>query len=160
MTRSGHHNLWHSLVFAVSVCLCARPAFASLCLEITGNPVSGKIMPIAPGDQVRINFRHSIYGSAVEEILTVRAQGLQLTELRYGEARLVEFYGHERAYREHAVWVVRPAPVIFPELSFRASDAAAMNLSVLTQPKPITLPVPPASALRIRLSSCKPGANG
>lgn len=117
-------------------------------------------MPIAAGDQLRLHFKHSIYGSAVEEILTVRAQGLQLTELRYSEARLVEFYGHEQALHENGVWVVRRDSVIFPVLNLRVSNAAAMNLSVHTKANPAYFHLPPGSALRVGVSSCQQGAHG
>jgi hypothetical protein len=63
--------------------------------------------PVSIGDKFNITFRHSIYGSQVEEQFRVTSQGFQLTELRYAEPRLVEFYGHEWAANEDGRRVVR-----------------------------------------------------
>jgi len=160
VTRSRRYSFLNYLGFGLVVGFFATPAFAQLCLDIDGSDPGGKTIPINSGDQVRLHFKHSIYGSAVDEIFTVREQGLQLTELRYGEARLVDFYGHEQSHRENGVWVVRPHPVIFPALRLSVSDDAAMSLFVHTAVTPVNLRVPPGSALRVSVSSCKPGPNG
>ena len=160
MTCLRHPTLRCSLGFALCVCLWATPVFASLCLEIKDIEARSKLLPVAAGNQLRLQFKHSIYGSAVDEILVVRAHGFELTELRYGEARLVEFYGHAQARRENDAWVVRPEQVIFPVLNLRVSDAAEMKLSVHTPAKLVTLHLPAGSALRVGVFSCKQRANG
>jgi hypothetical protein len=80
------------------------------------------------GDPVRLNFRHSIYESAVEEEFAVTAEGLRLVRLRYAEMRAAEFYGHEDARREGDAWVVDAPPVIHPSIVLRVSRGSRMRL--------------------------------
>ena len=150
---------------------CALVVFGALLLPAIGNaqPLCVRVLndngiehsvPGRLGSTLRLSFRHSIYGSHVEEVFTLRRDGFELIQLRYGEARLVEFYGHENAKHENAVWVVSPTPTIFSSLNISLSDDASMSLHFdhLGDSKPFM--IQPGSALRLSVASCKSRANG
>jgi hypothetical protein len=86
--------------------------------------------PVSIGDKFNITFRHSIYGSQVEEQFRVTSQGFQLTELRYAEPRLVEFYGHEWAANEDGRWVVRKLGTVLASLDLHVSPGAAIGVVI------------------------------
>ena len=100
----------------------------SLCVRLTNDRGIERSVPVRPGGAMRLSFRHSIYGSQVEELFALRRDGFQLTQLRYSEARLVDFYGYENAELENGAWVVNPPPVLLPSLSLNTSADAAMAL--------------------------------
>ena len=150
---------------------CALAVFGALLLPAIGNaqPLCVRVLndngiehsvPVRLGSTLRLSFRHSIYGSQVEELFALRRDGFQLTQLRYTEARLVEFYGYENAKHENAVWVVSSTPTIFPSLNISLSDDASMSLHFdhLGDSKPFM--IQPGSALRLSVASCKSRANG
>ena len=89
--------------------------------------------PIVVGDALHLNFRHSIYGSQVEEQLQVAPGGFRANKLRYAELRLVEFYGHESATNEGGWWIVHNPGREFPSLDLRVSRAASIRISFLDQ---------------------------
>lgn len=131
-----------------------------LCLRLES---SGRILnsvPAEPGNQFRLGFIHSLYGSKVEEVFTIREQGLELVRLRYAEPRLVEFYGHDQARYEDGLWVVTPPPAVFPALDVRVSPGASMDLFLDLIPSPVKLFVRPGEALHITVSSCRDGTHG
>lgn len=97
-----------------------------LALTATGPLVT---IDVARGDEACLAFRHSIYGSWVEETFRVAADGLRLARLRYAEPRLVEFYGHEAARRDGAWWVVDGDGRLHPTLTVRATAESCMQLS-------------------------------
>lgn len=86
-------------------------------------------VPAVPGEIVRLGFRHSVYGSAVEEEFRLEAGGLRLVRLRYGEARLAEFYGHERARRDGDWWIVDADPCLHASITVRVTRDGAMRLT-------------------------------
>ena len=53
------------------------------------------IYPIVVGDPFHLSFRHSIYGTEVQEQFRITSGGFRADKLRYAELRLAEFYGHE-----------------------------------------------------------------
>jgi len=84
--------------------------------------------PIGMGDKLYIVFPHSIYGSQVQEHFRVTSQGFQLVELRYAEARLVEFYAHHSAAHEDGGWVVRKRAPKLEILDLRVSPGSWINV--------------------------------
>jgi hypothetical protein len=95
----------------------------------------------------------------VEEVFSLRPGGFQLTQLRYGEARLVEFYGHESASLENDLWVVAPAPIFMSSLNLKSSSNSAMSVHFDQSPGAKQLKIPPAGALRLTVRSCDRNAN-
>jgi hypothetical protein len=89
--------------------------------------------PIAFGDNLHLSFRHSIYGSQVEEQFVVASKGFRANKLRYAELRLVEFYGHESATNEDGWWIVHNPGREFPTLELRASREASIRITFLDQ---------------------------
>lgn len=98
-------------------------------MVVTADGVLARLAATA-GDEARLGFRHSIYGSRVEEVFRVVAGGLRLARLRYAEPRLVEFYGHESARQEGAWLVVEADGRLHRSLAMRVSRASAMQLTV------------------------------
>lgn len=133
---------------------------AALCIRLESARAGHRRIGAAPGDTLHLRFRHSLYGSPVEEIFAVSARGLTLAELRYGEARLVEFYGYENATYDRGAWVVAPAAVQLPALSLRLSRDAAASLQIRNSQRTIELPLEPDTALRLTVSSCAADLNG
>jgi hypothetical protein len=87
-----------------------------------------RAVPAVAGEVARLAFQHSVYGSAVEEEFVVESDGLRLVRVRYGEARLAEFYGHEHARRDGAWWVVDAVPRLHASISVRVSAGSGMRL--------------------------------
>ncbi|MGZ8479747.1 MAG: hypothetical protein ACXW6K_17290 [Candidatus Binatia bacterium] len=112
------------------------------------------------GGAMRLSFRHSIYGSQVEEVFSLRRDGFQLTQLRYSEARLVDFYGYENADLENGAWVVNPPPVLLPSLNLNISADATMALYFDRRYDSKPLTIRPTGALRLTVASCKSSAHG
>ncbi|MBM4260692.1 MAG: DUF1850 domain-containing protein [Deltaproteobacteria bacterium] len=150
--------LWFSIV--LTLLLDSTTVFAQACLSFKKDRQLGHIVPTTPGNQLRIRFTHSIYGGTVEEIFTVREQGFELQQLRYGEARLVAFYGHEGAREENGSWVVTPGPLLYPVLNLRVSDDSAMTLALISATKSHEFLLPPGGALRVAVAACEAGSDG
>jgi hypothetical protein len=87
--------------------------------------------PIVVGDALRLSFRHSIYGSQVEEQFQIVPGGFRADKLRYAERRLVEFYGHESATHEDGWWIVHNPGREFPTLDLRASRDSSFRITFL-----------------------------
>jgi hypothetical protein len=87
--------------------------------------------PILVGDALHLSFRHSIYGSAVEEQFQIVPGGFRSNKLRYSELRLVEFYGHEAATKEDGWWIVHASGRELPTLDLRASHESALHITFL-----------------------------
>ncbi|HKY07782.1 MAG TPA: hypothetical protein VJQ55_06060, partial [Candidatus Binatia bacterium] len=98
-----------------------------MCVGLAGDAGVQRSVPIRPGSTLRLSFRHSIYGSQVEELFTVRRNGFELAQLRYSEPRLVEFYGYDSANYENGAWVVRPRSSAISSLNLRTTSAAPMS---------------------------------
>jgi hypothetical protein len=89
--------------------------------------------PIVVGDALHLTFRHSIYGSQVEEQFQVAPGGFRANKLRYAELRLVEFYGHESATNEDGWWIVHNPGREFPTLDLRVSREAPIRITFTDQ---------------------------
>jgi hypothetical protein len=139
------------------------PAFGSaqsFCVRLSNDLGIERSVPVSLGGMLRLSFRHSIYGSQVEEVFSLRPGGFQLTQLRYGEARLVEFYGHESASRDNDAWVVTPAPIHLSTLDLKSSSNGAMSVQFDKSAFAKPLMIPPAGALRLAVAACDRSANG
>lgn len=142
------------LLLAVS--FVAAPAGAEgMCLRVEtgGRPVA--TMPAAVGDEVRLTFRHSLYGSQVEEHFRLTRDALRVVRLRYAERRLAEFYGHEAARREEGWWVVEGDGRELPILRLRVSPASRIQLSVGPESIPLWRLVEPAGLVHLAVASCE-----
>ncbi len=89
--------------------------------------------PMLVGNALYISFRHSIYGSRVEEQFQVAPGGFRANKLRYSELRLVEFYGHESATNEDGWWIVHNPGREFPTLHLRVSRESSLDITFLDQ---------------------------
>ena len=132
----------------------------SMCIEMRNDNGIERSVPVRLKSTIRLSFRHSIYGSQVEELFTVRQSGFELTQLRYSEARLVDFYGYENAKHENGVWIVAPVPAHFPSLSLNSSGDASMSLRLEQQPGLLQPILQPGRALRLTIATCKDASDG
>jgi hypothetical protein len=132
----------------------------SMCVEMRNDNGIERSVPVRLKSTLRLSFRHSIYGSQVEELFTVRGNGFELTQLRYSEARLVDFYGYENAKHENGVWIVAPVPAHFPSLSLNSSGDASMSLRLEQQPGLLQRILQPGRALRLTIAACKDASDG
>lgn len=130
----------------------------SLCVQVENNGFLWRSIPAILDSEVRLNFHHSIYGSRVEEVFRLRSGVFDLTELRYAEQRLVEFYGYEDADYANGMWVVRPRLALIRSLNLRTSSAVSLLFEHHTQRIQLTLPTD--SALRLTVAACKVARNG
>jgi hypothetical protein len=89
--------------------------------------------PIVVGEALHLSFRHSIYGSEVEEQFQVVPGGFRANKLRYAEMRLVEFYGHESATNEDGWWIVHNPGREFSTLDLHASRESSLRITFLDQ---------------------------
>lgn len=134
----------------------AAPAGAEgMCLrvEAEGRPVAA--IPAAVGDEVRLRFRHSIYGSQVEEHFRVARDGFRSVRLRYAERRLVEFYGHETAQPAEGWWVVEGDRRELSLLRLRVSPESRIELSVGPERVPLWRLVEPAGLVHVAVTLCE-----
>ncbi|MGH7818032.1 MAG: hypothetical protein ACREOR_11635 [Candidatus Binatia bacterium] len=137
----------------------ARGGAQPHCVELTNAIGVRRNLPAALGSALRLSFRHSIFGSQVEEVFALRREGFQLTQLRYGEARLVDFYGHEQARLENGVWIVTPTPTLLPSLNLHLSADAVMSLRLDRSADAKQLVIQPGDALRVTVAACKKSAD-
>ncbi len=145
---------------ALATWLSGSAGATSLCVQVEKNGFFWRSIPAVSGSEARLNFHHSTYGSRVEEIFRVRADGFYLTKLRYAERRLVEFYGYEDAVSEDGMWIVRPRPAVIPSLILRTSSDASLSLFLDYEKPSIQLDMPTDSALRLTIAHCKVARNG
>ena len=145
--------IWLLLALATSSAAAAQ----RVCLTLdTGQQRA--TYPILVGDILQLSFRHSIYGSEVEEQFQIAPGGFRANKLRYAEMRLVEFYGHESATKEDGWWIVRNQGREFPTLDLRVSRESSLRITFLDQT--ISLQSDKAVDARMRLSvSACPGEN-
>jgi len=150
-----------SALAVLSVLLTTNFANAELlCVHLISDNTVKRSVPVHPGGAMRLSFRHSIYGSQVEELFALRREGFLLTQLRYSEARLVDFYGYESAKLDNGAWVVRPPPMLLPSLSLNTSADAAMTLHLDRHGDAKPLAIQPTGALRLTVASCSSKAHG
>ena len=110
--------------------------------------------PIVVGDALHLSFRHSIYGSEVEEQFQVAPGGFRANKLRYAEQRLVEFYGHESATNEDGWWIVHNPGREFPSLSLRVSSEASLRITFLDQTISLRSDTAIDGRARLSVSAC------
>jgi hypothetical protein len=132
----------------------------ALCVRLTNDRGIERSVPIRPGGAMRLSFRHSIYGSQVEEVFALRREGFQLIQLRYSEARLVDFYGYENAKLANSTWVVNPKPALLPSLRLNVSTDASMFLHFNPHANAKPRIIRPTGALHLTVSSCKSSSHG
>ena len=148
------------LIAAVSAWLLPVTGNAQpLCVQLISNSGIEQSVPIRLGSALRLSFRHSIYGSQIEEVFALRRAGFELVQLRYGEARLVDFYGYENAEHENGLWVVTPTPALLPSLNLILSADASMSLHFERRANSKQLVIQPGSALRLTVATCKNSAD-
>jgi hypothetical protein len=116
--------------------------------------------PIVVGDALRLSFRHSIYGSQVEEQFQVAPGGFRANKLRYAEQRLVEFYGHESATNEDGWWIVHNPGREFPTLDLRVSREASLRITFLDQTISLRSDTAIDGRARLSVSACPRENNG
>jgi hypothetical protein len=136
-----------------ALCALLLPAMSnaqSWCVHTTDDGGNQRRVPVSLGRKLHLNFTHSIYASQVEEIFLIRSNGFELTQLRYGEARLAEFYGFENSRLENGVWIVTPPAALLPALNLNLSNHALMSLRI--EDKILTLQ--PARAHRVSVGAC------
>jgi len=138
----------------------AKAGATPLCIRLKTDAGGERSLPVKIGGSMRLSFRHSIYGSQVDEVFSLRPGGFELTQVRFGEARLAEFYGYEIASRDNDVWVVTPRPVLLSSLKLNLSADAAMSLYFDQSPYAKQLVIQPGSALSLAVESCDQSANG
>lgn len=147
------------LVLALAA-LVPLKAGAGICLRVEagGGPVA--TFPVADGEEVRLAFRHSLYGSPVEEALRVTAEGFRPVRVRYGEERLVEFYGHERARREGDWWVVETGGPPPGALVLRVSPESHLRVTVGPRRIPLGEGREPGGRVRLAVAACGEAGHG
>lgn len=143
-----------ALWLLIAALLTPSAGAETVCLTLDGGE-SKRTFEVAVGDKLSLTFTHSIFGAQVEEYFRVGTTAFQLSELRYAEPRLVEFYGHESARREAGWWVVRPKPVLLPSLNLSLSNDASMSLFFDQPIIPLKLVIQPGSALRLTVATCE-----
>jgi hypothetical protein len=116
--------------------------------------------PILVGDALYINFRHSVYGSQVEEQFQIAPGGFRANKLRYAELRLVEFYGHESATHEDGWWVVHNRGREFSTLDLQASREAVLRITFLDQTNSLRSDTAINGRARLSVSACPGKSHG
>ncbi len=145
-----------ALFLAMSVLATPLPG-NSLCLRLEGELGQVGWRAVTAGDEVRLRFRHSLWGSLVEEGFRVAVDGLELVWLRYAEARLVEYYGHEVARREGDWWVVAGDRRRLRTLTLRGSRESELGVSVGSERIALWDQVEPGDAIRLAVTACEGG---
>jgi hypothetical protein len=116
--------------------------------------------PIVVGDALYLSFRHSIYGSEVEEQFQVAPSGFRANKLRFAELRLVEFYGHESATNEDGWWVVQNPGREFATLDLRASHDSSLRIDFLDQTISLRSETVIDGRARLTVSACPRESHG
>ena len=149
-----------ALLCSVLFTLAGRSQSPPLCVQWENdNGARGSVIARL-GSAMRLSFRHSIYNSQVEELFALRRDGFQLLELRYGEARLVDYYGHEHGRFDNGIWVVNPDRTPITQLNLRASRDAALSVRFAPSSSDPQIVVHPNSALRLTVEQCDSRADG
>jgi hypothetical protein len=126
----------------------ARGAAETLCVRVS-TPAIAEDYPVAAGDLIQIAFMHSIYGSRIEERFQINSTGFEAVDVRYSEARLLDFYGFESATRDGAWWVAHPPRRAFQTLALRASRDSYIRVSFANHAFSVN-----DGAARVSLVSC------
>ena len=146
-----------ALGLLLALALGSPPAAQGVCLTLdTEQQVVA--YPIVVGDALHLSFRHSIYGSEVEEQFQIAPGGFRANKLRYAELRLVEFYGYESATNENGWWVVHNPGREFPTVDLRVSREASIRITFLDQTISLQNDTAIDGRARLSVSAC-PGEN-
>ena len=153
--------------------LQAAPAFRLLLALALGSPAAAQRVcltvdteqqrityPIVVGEALHLSFRHSIYGSEVEEQFQVVPGGFRANKLRYAEPRLVEFYGHESATKEDGWWIVPNPGREFPTLDLRVSREASIRITFSDQTISLQNDTALDGRLRLSVNACSGEKHG
>ena len=141
--------------------LLAAPGGAgAVCLRMEVGDAPAATMPAAPGAEVRLSFRHSLYGSEVQEDFRLTRKGFQLVRLRYAERRLAEFYGHEAARLEGGWWVVENVGREVAMLTLRVTRDSRMQIGVGAHELRLWEVMEPGGLFRLAVTSCRGGEDG
>lgn len=116
------------IALLLAVLLVAPAKARMLCLALDRDH-GVNFYPAVAGDKLHLTFRHSIYGSLVEEQLHIGPSGFQTVKLRYSELRLAEFYGHDSAIREGGWWVVDNPGRNLQSLDLRVSHESSIRIA-------------------------------
>jgi hypothetical protein len=146
-----------ALGLLLALALGSSAAAQSVCLTLDTEQQRATY-PIVVGDALYLSFRHSIYGSEVEEQFQVAPGGFRANKLRYAELRLVEFYGHESATNEDGWWVVDNPGREFPSLDLRVSREASIRITFTDQMISFGNDTAIDGRARLSVSTC-PGEN-
>ena len=146
-----------ALGLLLALALGSAAAAQKVCLTLDTEQQTGTY-PMFVGDALYISFRHSIYGSEVEEQFQVAPDGFRANKLRYAELRLVEFYGHESAINEDGWWIVHNPGREFPTLDLRASRESSLRITFLDQTIALGNDTAIDGRARLAVSGC-PGEN-
>jgi len=130
-----------------------------ICLELSSGS-RRTAYRVNQDDRLRLSFRHSLYGSLVEEHFRIMRDGFQLFEARYAELRLAEFYGHELATFDNGSWVVHAAAPVLPAIDFRVSADSSFVLHIRGRRLPLEYDHLSAGRHSLNLVSCPGTANG
>ena len=146
-----------ALGLLLALALGSPAAAQSVCLTLDTEQQRATYT-IVVGDAFHLSFRHSIYGSQVEEQFQVAPGGFRANKLRYAELRLVEFYGHESATNEDGWWVVHNPGREFPTLDLRVSRQASIRITFIDQKISFGNDTAIDGRVRLSVSAC-PGEN-
>lgn len=127
---------------------------AELCLDLATGANTRLSLPVSPGQRVRFSFRHSLYGSRVEEQFEITRHGLRIEKLRYAESRLLEFYGHEAGRLENGSWVVEGNRRLLSTLDLRVSPESSWQMTLGLRTLLLWQMVETGGAARVAVSSC------
>ncbi len=146
------------LALRLILILLSLPAVAAgeqLCLRVEGDMARSVVVPVEAGAEAALSFRHSIYGSSVEERFVVAEDRLEPSRLRYSEARLAHFYGHDGARLDDGWWLVeRKGPAIF-SLHLRVSPESSLRLSAGSDAISLSELAEPGGLVRVTVIPCK-----
>jgi hypothetical protein len=118
------------VIWFLTAVICASPVYAeSICLHLQAGDRSA-LYPVTAGTGFTISFRHSIYGTEVQEQFRITPTGFQTDKLRYAELRLAEFYGHDAAKFEQGWRTVNNSGNELRQLDIRVSKESAVEISV------------------------------
>ena len=148
-----------ALGLLLALALSSPAAAQRVCLSLaTENQRASYRMAV--GDALHLSFRHSIYGSEVEEHFQIAPRGFRTNKLRYAELRLVEFYGHESATNEDGWWIVHGSGREFPTLDLRVSREASIDIIFTGQTLSIRDNTAIGGRARLSLSACAGESHG
>ncbi len=135
--------------------LSAPVAAQPICLKVEAERSHVATFPTSEGSDVRLSFRHSVYGSQVEEQFRVTQSGFQIVKLRYAEPRLIEFYGHEDGRLEEGWWIVEGDRREIVTLELRVSPDSLLRIYLGTETISLQELVRPGGLVRVGVTSCE-----